>query len=96
MSNAAIAFYPDSFDTSVDKLMGRQSAGESFLRGFIRHGQTDELYFVADGTGGAAFASTLEEHERNVARWRAVEKSRPSPAASAAPAGLRPSLGKAH
>ena len=56
---------------------------------------TNEIYFVADGTGGAAFASTLEEHERNVARWRAIEKDRSAAAASPAPAaGLRPSLGK--
>ncbi|MCJ2014838.1 endolytic transglycosylase MltG [Methylobacterium sp. J-076] len=53
--------------------------GKAALEATANPSRTRDLYFVADGTGGHAFAETLEAHQRNVARWRAVEKSRQSP-----------------
>ncbi len=37
---------------------------------------TDHYFFVADGSGGHAFAITLREHLRNVAKWRRLQQSR--------------------
>lgn len=44
MSNAVIQFHPDGYDTAVPRLMGRQAAGESFLRGFLQHGEVDRFH----------------------------------------------------
>jgi UPF0755 protein len=58
------------------------SPGLAALRATARPAATDDLFFVADGTGGHAFARTLEEHNRNVTRWRGIEQQRRgSPAA---------------
>lgn len=45
--------------------------GEASIRAVLNPADTEELFFVADGSGGHAFARTLAEHNRNVARWRA-------------------------
>ncbi|MGJ8529909.1 endolytic transglycosylase MltG [Maritalea sp.] len=50
--------------------------GVESLKAVANPAQTDALYFVADGTGGHAFAPTYEQHQKNVAAWRKIEKER--------------------
>ncbi|UUX49387.1 endolytic transglycosylase MltG [Nisaea acidiphila] len=46
--------------------------GIDAIRAVMNPIETDYLYFVADGTGGHAFARTLQEHNRNVRKWRKI------------------------
>jgi UPF0755 protein len=56
--------------------------GRAALEAVANPSRTKDLYFVADGSGGHAFAETYEQHQRNVGRWRQIEKSRPTPDAT--------------
>jgi len=48
------------------------------------------LYFVADGQGGHAFANNVYEHNRNVARWREIQRQRQEQQATPNPAPSTP------
>lgn len=60
--------------------------GRAALAAVLDPPRSDDLFFVADGTGGHVFASTFEQHKANVAKWRAVERNRAQAAATDAAA----------
>jgi UPF0755 protein len=49
--------------------------GRDSIEAVLNPETSADLYFVADGTGGHAFAATKSEHDRNVARWRQIENA---------------------
>ncbi|GHF50443.1 endolytic transglycosylase MltG [Seohaeicola zhoushanensis] len=49
--------------------------GQASLDAAVDPAETNYVFFVADGSGGHAFAETLEEHNRNVAKWRKIEQN---------------------
>ncbi|HEY8565792.1 MAG TPA: endolytic transglycosylase MltG [Beijerinckiaceae bacterium] len=55
--------------------------GRAALEAAANPSRTKDVYFVADGTGGHVFAETYDQHLRNVARWRQIERSRAAPEA---------------
>jgi UPF0755 protein len=60
--------------------------GKAAIEAVLTPAKTNALYFVANGTGGHAFAVTLEEHNANVKKWRAqnVEVEAASPVSAVA------------
>jgi UPF0755 protein len=64
--------------------------GRDAIAAVLDPANVDYLYFVADGTGGHAFARTLAEHNRNVAVWRRIRdgaQPRPVEPSPAKPTG---------
>ena len=64
----AIYYHPEAYTTSSPKLMGRNAAGESFLRGFITHSLTKEFCaYVHEPEHGQHFCKTVSSFGRNEA-----------------------------
>jgi len=75
--------------------------GRASLEAAANPARTRDLFFVADGTGGHAFTETYDQHQKNVAKLRAMEKQiqndtvepaddAPPPAAAGVPADASP------
>lgn len=47
--------------------------GKAAIEAALNPATTNFLFFVADGTGGHAFAETIDQHNENVAKWRRIE-----------------------
>ncbi|MDP5360884.1 MAG: endolytic transglycosylase MltG, partial [Paracoccaceae bacterium] len=52
--------------------------GQAAIEAALNPDTTEYIFFVADGTGGHAFATNLDDHNRNVAVWRQIEAQRES------------------
>ena len=50
--------------------------GRASIEAALNPDTTEFIFFVADGTGGHAFATNLDDHNRNVAAWRRIEAER--------------------
>lgn len=59
--------------------------GRKSIEAVMNPDDTNYLFYVADGRGGHAFAGTLAQHNKNVARWRKIEGAREKPANDSRP-----------
>jgi UPF0755 protein len=57
--------------------------GRASIEAVLDPPKTDELFFVANGQGGHAFSATYEQHAKNVARWRTIERQQAAAAGGA-------------
>ncbi len=99
IANAAIFYASDGYRPGDKGINGRRVAGESFLNGFLQHGQVDEFVILSKSANEATEVSTLARQVRPGKTLRAVGLVRPQgmtpaevlyyPAANIAPEAWR-------
>ncbi|MBT4425618.1 MAG: glycosyltransferase family 4 protein [Rhodospirillaceae bacterium] len=72
-ATAAIFYHPEGFDTSGSKLMGRQAAGEAFLKAYAEHGGVSQLYCYTKSE--AMFSNFRERLTRLTGGERAAQSA---------------------
>lgn len=76
--NAAIWFSADAYDPSAEGVNGRRMAGESFLQGWLRHADVDEVVALCHGRAGAADFMALAQTHRPDRPARCIPLDRPA------------------
>lgn len=83
--NPCLLYVPEAYSTRGPKLMGRNAAGESFLRGFLAHGRATELWVQ---TGNPADARDFAQRAAAAGRKETVKRVALDAPAPLAQAGL--------
>jgi len=79
MTNAALYLHPDAHDSSGPLLVGRRSAGESFLRGFLQHADVERFYFWCPPEHGETLEALVARNGglRRPATWFRTRQRQP-------------------
>jgi UPF0755 protein len=89
--------YPSPYNTYRNKGLPPgpiANPGEAALRAALNPPPTDDLYFVANTAGGHFFSRTLQEHNRNVARYRQLLQASRNPSSGGVPPASPPASKK--
>lgn len=74
---------PHPFNTYMNKGLPPApicNPGRDSIRAVLNPQKTNEIYFVADGTGGHVFSRSFDEHRRNILKWKKVRQQKRSAA----------------